>query len=110
MPRSAVPDIAGLNDDDAAQVMRTWFLNNYEDPAESCPYETAEGGYQWIWGGPCDAREELEDAFKCSEKALEKAVEMVEEDGTLEWSPVPTQDEDDEPDEDFKDVEEDDHL
>ncbi|BEA99255.1 hypothetical protein VEE11_38070 [Escherichia coli] len=24
--------------------MRSWFLENYEDPANSCPYESREGG------------------------------------------------------------------
>jgi len=44
-------------------VMRTWFFKNYEDPAERTPYESAEGGYIWIWGGPYEAREELETEF-----------------------------------------------
>jgi hypothetical protein len=44
-------------------VMRTWFFQNYEDPAEGTPYESAEGGYMWIWGGPYEARDELEAEF-----------------------------------------------
>lgn len=44
-------------------VMRSWFFQNYEDPAERTPYESAEGGYIWIWGGPYEAREELEAEF-----------------------------------------------
>lgn len=44
-------------------VMHTWFLQNFEDPAERTPYESAEGGYIWIWGGPYEAREELEAEF-----------------------------------------------
>ena len=45
------------------EVMRHWFENNYEDPVHSCPYITAEGGYQYIWGGPYDAQEELDNEF-----------------------------------------------
>lgn len=30
------------------EVMRSWFLSNYEDPAENTPYESAEGGYIYI--------------------------------------------------------------
>jgi hypothetical protein len=41
-------------------VMRTWFYQNFEDPAERTPYE---GGYIWIWGGPHDALEELIEEF-----------------------------------------------
>lgn len=44
-------------------VMRTWFIQNCEDPAERTPYESADGGYIWIWGGPYGAREELESEF-----------------------------------------------
>lgn len=43
--------------------MRTWFLENFEDPAERTPYESREGGYIWIWGGPYDAQEELSNEF-----------------------------------------------
>ena len=42
------------------EMMIEWFHQNYEDPAESTPYESAEGGYIWIWGGPYDARDELQ--------------------------------------------------
>lgn len=44
-------------------VMRTWFFENFEDPAERTPYESREGGYIWIWGGPYDAQEKLGDEF-----------------------------------------------
>jgi hypothetical protein len=44
-------------------VMRHWFYENYEDPVENTPYISAEGGYQYIWGGPYDAEEELEETF-----------------------------------------------
>ena len=43
--------------------MKTWFFENYEDPVENTPYDSGEGGYQYIWGGPFDAREELETEF-----------------------------------------------
>lgn len=45
------------------EVMRNWFHANYEDPVENTPYETAEGGYIYIWGGPYDPYEELEAEF-----------------------------------------------
>jgi len=84
-PPTACPDIRGLADDDAAEAMVEWFRQNFEDPAESTPYE---GGYVYIWGGPYEARDELEDAFGkvASERALEIAVKEVESDG-WEWAP-----------------------
>ncbi len=44
-------------------VMRHWFISNYENPAEHTPYESSEGGYTYIWGGPYNAREELGELF-----------------------------------------------
>jgi hypothetical protein len=43
--------------------MQTWFFENYEDPVENTPYESAEGGFQYIWGGPFDAHQELDAEF-----------------------------------------------
>ena len=84
-PPTACPDICGLDDDAAAEAMIAWFRENFEDPAESTPYD---GGYVYIWGGPYEARDELEDAFGkiASERALEIAVDEVEGDG-WEWAP-----------------------
>jgi len=45
------------------EVMRNWFLDNYEDPAERTPCESSEGGYIYIWGGPFDSRDVLENEF-----------------------------------------------
>lgn len=45
------------------EVMRAWFYANYQDPAECTPYESAEGGYIYIWGGPYDPEEELQGEF-----------------------------------------------
>lgn len=44
-------------------VMRNWFFANFADPAENTPYESAEGGYIYIWGGPYEPAEELHDEF-----------------------------------------------
>jgi hypothetical protein len=58
--------------------MRDWFFEHFEDPAQNTPYESAEGGYIWIHGGPYDAREELENEF--SDEAKSGAIEeLVEE-------------------------------
>ncbi len=43
--------------------MRHWFHQNYEDPVESCPHDSREGGYQYIYGGPYEAREQLDEEF-----------------------------------------------
>jgi uncharacterized protein (UPF0332 family) len=56
-------DLAESDRDTQIEVMRTWFFQNFEDPAERTPYETREGGYIWIWGGPYEAQDELDAEF-----------------------------------------------
>jgi hypothetical protein len=55
--------LSKLDADEQSDAMREWFREHYEDPAERTPYESAEGGYIWIFGGPYDAHEELEAEF-----------------------------------------------
>ena len=52
-------DLPEMHAHEQLRVMREWFLANYEDPAQSLPYESREGGYIWIDGGPYDPHEEL---------------------------------------------------
>jgi len=81
------------------ELMIAWFHANYEDPAERTPYESAEGGYQWIWGGPYDAREELSTQFGdiASEALIEEVAKHVERHGLFEWAPIDRGDDLEEP-------------
>src|SRR5579863_3655228 len=45
------------------EVMQVWFYSHFEDPVHSCPHDSGEGGYQFIYGGPYEAGEELENEF-----------------------------------------------
>ena len=60
------------------EVMRNWFYENYEDPANSCPFESREGGYAYIYGGPYDADEELQGVFGAYIK-IDYIQELVDE-------------------------------
>ena len=74
-------------EDDRVETMLEWFRENYEDPANQLPYESASGGYHWLWGGPYDALEELPSAFpEATEKEIKAAVERLESSGTVEWT------------------------
>lgn len=42
--------------------METWFYGNYEDPV-NLPYNSEEGGYLFIHGGPFEPRDEVENEF-----------------------------------------------
>jgi hypothetical protein len=71
-------------------VMRTWFFQRYEDPQEECPYDSEEGDYVYIWGGPYDAREELQGEFDgvVPQETIDALAEELERD-CVEWSAVP---------------------
>ena len=55
--------VANLDRESQLRTMRRWFGERFEDPVHRLPYCSREGGYQWIYGGPYDAREELESEF-----------------------------------------------
>ncbi len=80
------------------ELMLRWFSENFEDPAVRTPYESAEGGYQWIWGGPYEARDELYSKFGdlVSESLIEEVVEEVEREGLTDWALVSSPDDYDE--------------
>ena len=86
-------DLPRLSDEEQRDVMATWFRERYEDPAEGTPYESAEGGYIWIWGGPYDAAEVLGDEF--SDKVNQETIDSLAEDlasKCLDWAPIPRPD------------------
>jgi hypothetical protein len=72
-----------------AEYMRYWFAQHFEDPAQETPYNSREGGYLFIWGGPYNAFEELGDEFGdfVSEERIKEVVDYVESDGTFDWAP-----------------------
>lgn len=65
--------------------MIEWFFENYKDPAEGVPFDTREGGYQYIGGGPYDAQDVLADKFaRMPYEDVEEAVRQIEQ-GGHEW-------------------------
>jgi hypothetical protein len=72
------------------EYMRHWFYRNFEDPAQETPYNSQEGGYLYIWGGPYSAHDELwsEFASLVGESLVEEVANEVEgEDGIYDWAP-----------------------
>jgi hypothetical protein len=82
-------DIKKLEKDDQIQIMKNWFLSNYQNPEGEIPYDKEEGDYVYIYGGPYDAREELNDQFAdyVDESIIEELVEELEND-CYEWSGI----------------------
>jgi hypothetical protein len=59
-----------------AQQIIDWFLQHYTDPAYNCPWDD---GYVFIFGGPYDAREEIEDnCTNAPAEAIQAAVTYLE--------------------------------
>ncbi|RFC68097.1 HEPN-associated N-terminal domain-containing protein [Mesorhizobium denitrificans] len=81
-------DFTGMKKSEVVEAIVEWFFENFEDPAETTPYESAEGGYQYIWGGPYDAREIIESVFEdtASKAAVEDAVNQIQR-GGFDWVP-----------------------
>jgi len=87
---TSIPDLAELPKSEQIEAMIEWFHENYEDPAQETPYVSAEGGYQYIWGGPYEANEELFDAFGSAvedETIIEAAERIESESGIYDWAP-----------------------
>jgi hypothetical protein len=69
------------------EVMEVWFRARFEDPVHSCPYNSEEGGYQFIYGGPYEADDKLQRQFSdlVPYEVIEELVEELE-DECSEWS------------------------
>jgi hypothetical protein len=112
IPVSEPPeDFDGLAVEEAVETIKEWFFDNFEDPAESTPYESAEGGYQYIWGGPHSAQDILYDAFSgfAPIEAIEEALAEIQVNG-FDWVPnskrrlPPEEDEDESLDSDLSQI------
>ncbi len=67
-----------------------WFTSIYIRPVEVLPFCTAEGGYQWIYGGPVCPLDTLRDHF---DNVPFETVEMTARaliDLSWQWSPRPS--------------------
>lgn len=65
--------------------MVEWFHENFKDPADGVPFNSREGGYMYVNGGPYDALEVLSERFpNALEDELEDATELLTYEST-EW-------------------------
>ncbi len=87
--RPATPpslDIYKLEGEALVEAVKEWFFENFEDPVESTPYESREGGYQYIWGGPYDTREIFEEYLPDLPEELVESIISELEQTTPEWT------------------------
>lgn len=81
-PLSDPPSLEGLDEDERVEAMVSWFLDNFEDPAQETPYNGREGGYLFIHGGPYEAQNYIPDAFPdATEEEHIEAMDRIDADG-----------------------------
>ena len=87
------PDDEWLKDaseEDQIEAMRQWFHARYEDPANETPYSSQEGGYQFVWGGPYDPNDEIQERFggDVPYEVMEKLIHELWSEAGDEWAPI----------------------
>jgi hypothetical protein len=80
-------EIKNHSEEKQIEIMREWFHENFENPVEECPFDSREGGYIYVWGGPYNAKEELEMEFGeyVNEEIIDTLVDELESECN-EWS------------------------
>lgn len=79
-----------LSREEIIEEIKSWFFLNFADPVELLPYESREGGYLYIWGGPYEPREEIEGEFGgiVDDDIIDEVASEMEE-ISWEWSGQP---------------------
>ncbi|MCY3674770.1 MAG: hypothetical protein OXH65_00990 [Paracoccaceae bacterium] len=86
-------NFADLTEEEQIKTMVDWFNRMYEDPQIQMPYamdKDSPYNYEYIWGGPYNASEELQVEFSdiANEETIEKATKIVQDqNGIYEWAP-----------------------
>ncbi|MFZ3018486.1 MAG: hypothetical protein WA056_08535 [Gallionella sp.] len=70
--------------------MREWFYARYCDPAIDTPYNSQEGGYLYIHGGPYDPADVLPERFSgiVDDDTVQEIVDEMHDEIGAEWVPI----------------------
>jgi hypothetical protein len=81
--------IKGAPEEQQFEAMREWFHARYEDPANETPYDS-EDGYQFIWGGPYDPSDVIQERFShvVTFEVMEKLIDELLQEAGDEWAPI----------------------
>lgn len=72
------------------EAMRRWFCDRYEDPSNATPYSSEDGGYYFVWGGPYDPNDVIQERFSgiVQFEVMEELIhDLYSEVGHM-WAPV----------------------
>jgi hypothetical protein len=88
-PGYSADDLRAMSSKDQVTAMVEWFERQFEDPQNETPYNKELGGYVYLWGGPFDANDQIQEEFSeaVDFDTMMLAVERVQDDGTVEWAP-----------------------
>lgn len=77
-------------EEEQIEAMRRWFYARYEDPANGMPYCSQEGGFQFIWGGPYDPNDVIQERFDdvVTFDVMEKLIHELWREAGDKWAPV----------------------
>jgi hypothetical protein len=72
------------------EAMRCWFHARFQDPTNDTPYNGREGGFQFIWGGPYDPNDEIQERFGSvvEYEVMKKLIEELWQEVGDEWAPI----------------------
>lgn len=72
------------------EAMRRWFHARFEDPANCMPYDSGEGGYQFIYGGPHDPNDEIQERFTnfVDYEVMDELITELHQQCGDEWAPI----------------------
>ncbi|ACD96146.1 hypothetical protein Glov_2432 [Trichlorobacter lovleyi SZ] len=75
---------------DQATAVKCWFYARYCDPAHETPYNTREGGYLFIHGGPYDPAVVLPDRFSgiVSDEIIQDIIDDLYSEVGDKWAPI----------------------
>ncbi|MES2162900.1 MAG: hypothetical protein V4476_17210 [Pseudomonadota bacterium] len=70
--------------------MRRWFLDRYEDPANETPWDGEDKEYVFVWGGPYDPNDEIQERFGgiVEFETMWQLIEELWRDVGNQWAPI----------------------
>lgn len=85
----SLDEIREFDEDDQVRIITDWFDRQFEDPQNDTPYNKDAGGYVYLWGGPFDASDQIQEEFSnvIDFDTMMRAVEEVQASGVIEWAP-----------------------
>lgn len=82
--------LASVSEELQYVAMRRWFLDRYEDPINETPWDGEDKCYIFVWGGPYDPNDEIQERFSGIVKfnvMRDLITDLWEEVGD-EWAPI----------------------